>query len=58
MKKKPNRKSGSVKSLKNLPAKTVKGKAAKGVRGGSPAKQSDNPTESITLNYGKIKWEY
>lgn len=42
--KKTNRKSGSVKSLKNLPAKTVKAKTAKGVKGG--------------LSYGKIAWTY
>jgi type VI protein secretion system component Hcp len=56
--KKANRKSRSTRSLRNLPAKTVKGKAAKGVKGGSVPKQSDNPTESITFNYDKIKWQY
>ena len=46
MKKKANRKSGSVKSLKNLPAKTVKAKSAKDVKGG------------VSLSYGGIGWTY
>jgi type VI protein secretion system component Hcp len=47
VKKKTNRKSGSVKSLKNLPAKTVKAKTAKNVKGGE-----------VSLSYGKIAWTY
>jgi len=49
VKKKANRKSGSVKSVKNLPAKTVKAKTAKNVKGGK---------ESVSLDYGTVKWVY
>jgi type VI protein secretion system component Hcp len=46
VKKKTNRKSGSVKSVKNLPAKSVKAKTAKGVKGG------------VDFTYGAIEWTY
>lgn len=46
MKKKTSRTSGSVKSVRNLPAKAVKAKTAKGVKGGA------------SLSYGKIEWTY
>jgi hypothetical protein len=46
MKKKTNRKSASVKSLRNLPEKKVTAKSARGVKGGA------------SLSYGKIEWKY
>ena len=52
------KKAKTRKSMRNLPAKAVNAKTAKGVRGGSAPKQPDAPTESVSLNYGKIKWEY
>ena len=45
MEKKKTRKAS--KSVKNLPVKTANAKTAKGVKGGN-----------LSLNYGKIEWEY
>jgi hypothetical protein len=46
MKKKKTRKSKATK-LRDLPAKKLNAKTAKGVKGGE-----------VSLNYGKIKYEY
>ena len=48
MKKKKTRKSKAAK-LRDLPAKKLNAKTAKGVKGGD---------EVISFNYGKIKYEY
>jgi hypothetical protein len=47
MNKKKTRKSKAAKSMRDLPAKTLNAKSAKGVKGGD-----------VSLSYGKIQWEY
>ena len=49
MKKKKARKSKAAKSIRDLPAKTVNAKTAKGVKGGD---------EHISLNFGRTNQEY
>jgi hypothetical protein len=49
--------------VRSLPAKKLSAKTAKGVKGGSPTvklakKGSETPTESVTFDYGAIKYEY
>ena len=49
----------SVKSPRDLPAKRVKLETASGIRGGGKTKPADpKPTESVSLSYGQIKFEY
>ena len=43
--------------MRNLPAKALTAKAAKTVKGGGTTKGTQ-PTESISLNYSKIHYEY
>jgi hypothetical protein len=43
--------------MRDLPKKTLNAKTAKGVKGGGK-KGSEVPTESISLNYGKIEFKY
>ena len=57
MKKKKAVKSKAAKSMRNLPAKALTAKAAKTVKGGGTTKGTQ-PTESISLNYSKIHYEY
>jgi len=52
MKKKAG-KSKATRSMKNLPAKPLKSKAAKGVKGGATG-----PSENITFEYGGQKILY
>ncbi len=47
MNKKKTRKSKAAKSMRDLPAKTLNTKTARGVKGGD-----------ISIPYGKIEWEY
>lgn len=56
--KKKTRKSKAAKSMRDLPAKALNAKTAKGVKGGGKSKGSDAPTESISFNYGKIDYKY
>jgi type VI protein secretion system component Hcp len=51
MNKKKTRKSKAAKSMRDLPAKTLNAKTAKGVKGG-------NHSENVSLPYGKIEWTY
>jgi len=48
----------SARAVKSLPGQTVGSKTARGIRGGSKSKSQDLPTESISLSYGKLKFEY
>ena len=51
MNKKKTRKSKAAKSMRDLPAKTLDAKTAKGVKGGEPS-------ENVSLSYGKVHVEY
>ena len=52
MKKKAGKSKAAPGSMKNLPAKQLKPKAAKGVKGG------DAPSENITFQYGGLGVKY
>jgi hypothetical protein len=47
--KRTTRKPRATKSMSDLPAKRLRGRAAKDVRGGG---------ENVSFNYGTIKWKY
>ena len=51
MNKKKTRKSKAAKSMRDLPAKTLNAKNAKGVKGG-------NISENVSMSYGKVQVEY
>jgi hypothetical protein len=57
MKKKKTTKSKAARSMKNLPAKTINARSAKSVKGGGSTKGTQ-PTENLSLNYGKIHYDY
>ena len=51
-----------AKSMRNLPAKTLSAKAAKGVKGGDKSVavkkgSSDLPSESLSFNFTKIEYK-
>jgi hypothetical protein len=52
MKKKAGKSKAAARSIKNLPAKQLKPKAAKGVKGGA------GPSENITFEYGGLAVKY
>ncbi|HEY6051782.1 MAG TPA: hypothetical protein VIZ58_11065 [Thermoanaerobaculia bacterium] len=53
------KKAGKSKAAKmrSLPAKTISARSAKRVKGGATPKGSQ-PTENISLNFSKVKYDY